>query len=570
MEFEQVEQGGPNVKTQLVTRLAIVCLALAPVAVAADLDVPATPSVVAPLPAAADGVLALDLRDAFALALGRNLDLQVGRYDLALADTAIQQSGGLFDPELSAGVTGDFRRSPSATVLEGADVPESRNTRFNLGLGALLPAGTQVSVGAQTTRSETNSQFASLNPSWSSSMTASLRQPLLDGFGTTVNRAGILIAESRRDQTAAAFETILVDTLQQVERAYWDLAAARAAISVREQSLALAERLLNETRERVKVGTSAPIDLVQSEAGVASRQQDLIVARNQAGNAEDALKAVLGFDDAAEWLVQIDTTESYDAERLHPELRTAIDAALANRPELRQQRESLSVLDLNTKVARNATLPSLDLRASYGYSGLGGRIQDFEPLPEAKSGFSDSAGQVGDLDFPNWSLGIELSVPLANTDAKSRLAARRFEHEQGKVRLRALEQSVIRQVRVAVRALEDGAANIDAALSSRDLAERNLDAEQTKFANGLSTNFQVLQIQDDLARAQLTLIQAYLSYRQAMAGYLAATGTLLEGYDITVADPGAPEAPYDYWKNVKWMQFTDLRDAASRVVHPAS
>ncbi len=557
-------------KPQHVTRLALVCLALMPLAVVAtDLDVPATPTTIAALPAASGGVLALDLRGAFALALGRNLDLQVGRYDLALADTSIEQSGGIFDPELNAGVGGDFRRSPSATVLEGADVPESRNTRFSLGLGALLPTGGQVSLGAQTVRSETNSQFASLNPSWSSSLTASFRQPLLEGFGTTVTRAGILIAESRRDQTAAAFETSVVATLQQVESAYWDLAAARAAISVREQSLALAERLLDETRERVKVGTSAPIDLVQSEAGVASRRQALIVARNSAGNAEDALKALLGFDDPAEWLVPIETTEDYEAERLYPELRQAIDTALARRPEIRQQQEALSALELNTKLARNATLPSLNLRAGYGYSGLGGTLQSFQPLPEAKSGFSDSVSQVGAFDFPNWNLGLELSLPITNTDARARLAARRFEHDQGKVRLRALEQSVIRQVRIAVRALEDGAANVDAALASEQLAVRNLEAEQTKFANGLSTNFQVLQIQDDLAAARLSLIQAYLGYRQALASYLVATGTLLEGHHITIADPGAPDAPFDYWKDVRWLQFTDLRDAAARVDHPA-
>jgi outer membrane protein TolC len=160
-------------------------------------------------------------------------------------------------------------------------------------------------------------------------------------------------------------------------------------------------------------------------------------------------------------------------------------------------------------------------------------------------------------------------VPIGNNEAEATLVRRRWELQQGEARLQALQQMVIQQVRVAVRALSDGAANIDAALASVELAERNLEAEQTKFDNGLSTNFQVLQIQDDLAQAQLTLIQAYLSYRRAMSGYRVATGSLLTDHGIEIADPGAPDVPHDYWGDVEWLEFSDLSTAADRVDHPA-
>ena len=160
-------------------------------------------------------------------------------------------------------------------------------------------------------RSGTNSDFFFLNPSYNADLALTLRQPLLDGFGTLFNRAGIVIAEISRERTATGFESTVVATLRDVENAYWDLVAARRAIEVSEQSLTLAQQLLNETQERVKVGTSAPIDTVQSEATVATRVQNLIYARNLAANAEDSLKAVLGFDDPREWMVTITTTEDY-------------------------------------------------------------------------------------------------------------------------------------------------------------------------------------------------------------------------------------------------------------------
>ena len=546
------------------------CLAAAVTAQAADITTPALPTEIPAAPEVSGDVLELSLVDAWSMSLNRNLDLQIGRFDVAISDADIQRSVGLFDPVLSAGVNGDSTTSPSASVLEGAAVPESRNTRFNLGIGALLPTGTQLSLDARTTRSETNSEFAFINPSWTTSLTAGLTQPLLRDFGTLVNRAGLILAQNGRDQTAVGFELSVINVMQEVELAYWDLAAARAAIAVRQRSVDLADQLLSETRERVKVGTSAPIDLVQSEATVAARRQDLIVARNLAGNAEDTLKSVLGFDDAAEWMTPVRTTERAESERLIPELRESIGLALEQRPELRQQELSLDALEINERLARNATLPSLDLNARYGFSGLGGQINQAQPVPPiVKSGFGDSWDSVTGWDFPAWALGLTFSMPIGNNEAEALLVRRRWELQQGEARLQALRQMIIQQVRVSVRALEDGAANIDAALASVELAERNLEAEQTKFDNGLSTNYQVLLIQEDLAQAQLTLIQAYLSYRRAMSGYRIATGSLLSTHGIDIIDPGAPDVPHDYWGDVEWLEFSDLKTSAGRVDHPA-
>ena len=540
---------------------------------AQTLDVSALP---APIPGAmtADGaLLPLDLATAYEMAVSRNLNLQVGRYSIAAASSNIHTAGGLFDPNFSAYANGDWTRTPSTTLLEGSLVPEFRNTRYGLGIDGLLPSGTQWSADLGTTRFETNNTFYFLNPNWSSDLSLSITQPLLKGFGTLVNRSGIVIARNSRDQTAEAFEILVVDTLRQVESSYWDLVAARRAVEVAEQSLALAEQLLSETRERVKVGTSAPIDTVQSEAGVATRRQALITARNVASNAEDALKTVLGFDQPGEWLTRVETTERYEFRPFLPDLGAAIESGLERRPEIRQKSLQNQILEYYVRMAKNDVLPRLDLLAAYGWGGVGGKglfeDEDTGQVIIVEEGFPDSISQIGNGDFPNWRLGLQLGIPIGNNQAQGRLAQRRFEHERSLVEMAALKQEIISQVRFAVRALEDGAAAVEAAIASEELATRNLEAEQTKFANGLSTNFQVLQIQEDLAEAELTLIRSYLDYRRANIGYRVATGTLLDFLDVDIIDPGQPDIPNDYWKDVEWLQFEDLETSATRVTTPA-
>jgi len=198
-----------------------------------EVVVPALPEPVPSAPVADEDKLVLDLSDAYVLALQRNLNLQVGRYDLAIAGDGILAQTGVFDPRLDFTVSGDATESPTATQLEGAEVSKNRNTTFSLALTQLLPTGTEISVDAGSRRSETNSQFFFLNPYWGSNLNFSLTQPLLQGFGTTVNRSAIIIAKTNRDQTTAAFEQLVVGTLLDVENAYWDLVATRWEVKVK-------------------------------------------------------------------------------------------------------------------------------------------------------------------------------------------------------------------------------------------------------------------------------------------------------------------------------------------------
>ncbi len=539
---------------------------------AATLDVSALPSQVGDLPATPGDTLKLDLTGAYQLALARNLNLHVGRYDLAVANANLRGSGGIFDPTFNTFLNYDSTRQPTSTVLEGANVAESENMRFGLGLNQLLPSGTQVGLEWSSFRGETNSEFFFLNPRWDANIRATLTQPLLNGFGTTANRSAIIIAENLRDQTAIGFEVQVIELLNNVEQAYWELVATREAIAVTEQSLALAERLLEETRQRVEVGTSAPIDMVQSQATVATRKQELIYANNAAANAEDNLKGLLGFDLPREWQIRIETTDSYEIKPVLPNLEKSIETALDKRPAILQQELEMQRLQHNVDVAKNRALPRFDFTGSYAFGGVSGTstiTDDDGNQVTIREGWGDAAEQVFNFDFPAWTVGLQYTVPIGNHQAKETLAANRYQRDRAGAQLAALKQEITRQVRFAVRSLEDGAAAIDAAVASRRLAERNLEAEQTKFDNGLSTNFQVSEIQDALASAQFSEIRARVDYRKALAAYYGSTGTFLESKNVEIADPGAPDSVHDYWKDVKWLQFTNLKESRKKVTIPA-
>jgi len=566
-------EGGSKVKTTRNMLLAATLLLLpAAVGNSATLDVSALPTQIGGLPATPGDILRLDLAGAYQLALARNLDLHVGRYDLAIANADVRGSGGIFDPNFSTFLDYDSTKAPTSTILEGANVAESQNMRFGLGINQLLPSGTEVGLEWSSRRGETNSTFFFLNPRWDTQLRATLAQPLLNGFGTIATRSQIIIAENIRDQTAVGFEVQIIQLLADVEQAYWELVATRLAIDVTEQSLELAERLLEETRQRVEVGTSAPIDTVQSEATVATRKQELIYAQNAAANAEDNLKGLLGFDQPNEWQVRIETTDSYITEPILPNLDSSIETALEKRPAILRQELEMERLQHNVRVAKNRALPRLDLNGSYAFGGVSGTSTiegpDGNPIT-IRENLGDAAQQVFDFEFPAWTVGLTYSVPIGNHRAKELLARTRWDRDRTATQLAALKQQITREVRFAVRSLEDGAAAIDAAVASRRLAERNLEAEQTKFANGLSTNFQVSEIQDAAATAQFSEIRARVNYRKALAIYYGSTGTFLEAKGVEIADPGAPDSVHDYWKDVKWLQFSSFHDSNELVTIPA-
>ena len=278
-----------------------------------------------------------------------------------------------------------------------------------------------LSLGWGNTRTSTNSTFYFLNPSYDSGLTFSLTQPLLRGFGTDVNRTGIEVARRSREIGALQFEAIVIATIGQVESAYWNLVYRIDNLKVKQQSLKLAQDLLDQTRTRVRIGTSAPIDIVQSEATVAVREQEIIAAENAVVDAGDQLKSLMGFERPDDWKTVIVPRDSLEVSTDLPvDLDVAISEALETRPVLRQRSVERQIRELNYLAADNSVKPALDLSVGYGYSGVGGTLHVENEVIEG--GWDDAMRQIWDRDYPQWQAGIGFSYTLGNHQAKAQRA----------------------------------------------------------------------------------------------------------------------------------------------------
>jgi outer membrane protein len=503
--------------------------------------------------------LRLTMQQAVTLALEHNINLEVSRLSLARSGQGSFAASGIFDPVFSADGSNAYSSSPSTNQLQGATVSESRRRTFDLALSTLLPIGTQTSLSWTNARTTTNSSFYYLNPNYATGLGLQLVQPLLRGFGTDVNRNGIEVARKSHDISRLQFEQIVISTVQQVESAYWDMVYARENLKVKQQSLQLARDLLGQTQTRVRIGTSAPIDIVQSEATVAAREQDIILAAHAVDEASDVLKGLMGFETLEDWASLVTPVEDLTVNRAPVDLSAAVATALERRPDLKQDEIQKAVQQMNLIVAENQVRPQLNLSVGYGLSGVGGTLTVQDPntgqIVTVPGGWDDALHMLRDAKYDQWSTAVNLSYPLGNNQAKAQRAQARFDLHSAEQTLAAQRQTVIQDVRRAVRAIEDSGKSIDASAKARVLAERNLDAEQKKFANGMSTNYQVLQIQSDLEAAQVTELASRVAFKKSMLGYGVSTGTLLDTVGVSLQEDEAKKEPHNLWKDVGWMKF---------------
>jgi outer membrane protein TolC len=482
--------------------------------------------------------LALD--EVVALALERNLGLRVQRYSREQARLGIQEAMGIYDLGLIGDASVSSEESPSASNLEGAAVQKQDRDQLTLGLSQLIPSGGTVQFSFSNSKLETNSQFFTINPSYNSGLDFSLSQPLLRNFGRDATEFGLRIAALDSDIAREGFVEQVVSTIAAAENAYWNLVAARFRLSVAEESLQLARQLHENNRVRVDVGTLAPLELVASEAGIATREEEIIRARAAIGDAEDVLRYLIDVDDARLWTMALVPETAAETEYLTFDLPEALATALDSRPELAREQLALRGREIRAAYYRSQTKPRLDLVARYGFNGVGGdvvvRDNQGNVVSRLPGGWDDALDQVTGADFPGWSVGLEFGMPLQNRSARARATSAELALEQGRVGLDQRRQVVEAEVRIAARGLETGRQEIESARVSVRLAESNLDAEKKKYENGLSTSFQILQVEEELAAARLRLVQAVTGYRRALVAYHQSIGKLLDYAGVTVAD----------------------------------
>lgn len=505
-----------------------------------------------PLHAADDdedaNAIRMSLKDCLATALENNLDLRTARLDpeSALENVTFQKAA--FDPLLGAQAAYNDSKTKYTTELNNggpATTTDSDNSDSNLTANASLAQ--RLNFGADYTvrlngrdGSSSGDTFdpstgfftrATQDPkSWGVGVTFNL--PLLKGFGKEVNTEGILLAKNDLRISNEELRRRAEVTVKATEDAYWDIAAARAAYKVSKQSLKLAQDLYDLNKKKVEVGTLAPIEITQAEAGVASREEGVIVAENLVRNTEDNLRRLLAVPkDDPSWSRPIVPTEQPTQDPVTIDLDAAIATALSERAEVKNAHTSLESSDLSARVAKKNVRHRLDLQLSVDSN----RFDQTSTTQILNAAIPPTAADINGKTEPNWTVGLLYAYPFGNRAAKSTAAIAEINKERATLGLESVEQDVRVDVRAAARAVESGAKRVAAAHANTVLQDKTVAAELKKFENGMSTSFEVLRIQNDLADAQVAEIRAMLDYNKALSDFERAKGTLLQAKGLTLA-----------------------------------
>jgi outer membrane protein TolC len=444
-----------------------------------------------------------------------------------------------------------FQRSQTAGAANNLGLLSTDTLTNNYGISQNLKwGGGSFAVAFNNSRQEQSDLFATRNPALNANLTATYVQPLLRNFRVDGTRSSLQITQINQQISETALRATISRTLVNVRNAYWDLVYAIAAADVAERSLGLATRLVEDNQARVEVGTLAPLDVLQAQAEQATRRQTVAQTAAARRTAELALKQLIvnGTDDPL-WNASIEPIDRPTYSSTPVDVAGAVRTALATRTDLETARRQLAANDISLRTLTDQQLPALDLTASYGMAGIGGpqffrqgfggAITDIVP-----SGYTDALRLLAGRDAPSWNLALSFSYPIGASPAEANVARARLQQRQTIAQARLLELRVATEVTNAALQVEATRERLQAATVALELAERRLEAEQSRFDVGLTTNFFVVQAQRDLRDAQNAELRALLDYRRAQVDFervqeIPAAG----GGGITNIQAGGGQAP---------------------------
>jgi outer membrane protein TolC len=458
----------------------------------------------------------------------------------------IPQSNGtpvtIFDPALVGQLNWTHQTAPQTnTVVSGTNSLISNIGTTNVGIAQGFSTGTQVSLAFDNNHQSLNSLRNNYNPFTGSSLRLTVTQPLLRGFGPSLNRRFIHIANNNQKITSLLFEQQLIASVYGVMRLYTDLVALYEDVKVKEEALALAQKLLDDTKAQVEEGTLARVEMTRANASVFSSRQDLINSRGLLEEQEAILKNVLtktGNQDPEVQAARIIPTDSLnipDKEEVRP-IQDFLSEAMRRRPDLRQAALQIENSEIGLKGSRNAVRPEVDLVGVAQNNGLAGILNPLVPGADASlsGGYGTALDQIFTRKFPTYGIGLQVTLPIRNRIAEADLARDEIQLHQSQIRTRQLQNQARLEVEDALIAMRRARSSYEAAVQARLLQEESLDAEQQKFAVGASTSFFVIQYESLLAQAKSTEVAAKSAYVKARAALQRATGAILSDNNITV------------------------------------
>lgn len=507
------------------------------------------PAVAAQEAQAPQGTLSLSLEDCIVKALKDNLGVAIQVLGPQVSAESVNAAQEKYIPTLSLSYQSRKSENAAYSYLDTpGDSTINRTQNYNfMTANQTLPTGGTLRLDFTGYRTTTNQRGRTIDPRFGTTLSFNLSQPLLKNFGPKISRREILVAKNNLGVSEENLRNALINTVYNVESAYWNLVYSLENLEVRKQSLQLAKDLLEKNQRSVEVGTLAPMEVLSARAEVATREADLIQAETSIKSNEDALRLLLNISEAeSQAIASITPKDKPTYVQRQVDLEEALAAAIQNRPDLEISRIGLETDKLNLSYARNQVLPDLSLSASYSAPGIDGTRLIYNlpnPLdPNAEiidtipGGISGALKQSFKFTYPNWNFWLTLSLPLSNFFGRANLVQAKLNMRQTMLEMENQKEQVYIEIKNAVRTVEANYKRILAYTTARELAEQKLAAEEEKRRVGMSTNYMVLSYQRDLANARISELNAIISYNVSLASLEKAMGTNLKSKNINLTD----------------------------------
>ncbi len=478
----------------------------------------------------------LALMDALKIALENNLDLVSARYrpELAEQDIEIQQSNFDLGLQAQARHSESVQAATQSSTLSGSTVDTG-----SVGIQQNLKFGGNYTASLASVRQEQAGANVLAPTSYFTTLSFNFNIPLMKGFGVEDTTEQLILSRNALDVSLRDLEGSAEQVIQNVEVAYWNMVASREALRISRLSLTRAKDQLALNRKKVEVGTLAPIEITQAEAEVASQEESVIVAETGLRDSEDELRRLLAVPEGDPmWEQELIPAELPEYREVQVDLVAALEQAMASRPDVYAAQQAVRDRELNEKVAQRGVRHQLDFDGGYSPTGASLATIDFSdplnPIITGNPSLGDSFSNLPDLDQYSWNAQFTYRVPIGNRQARATYARAKIGTQQAGTDLMNLEQSIRVEVRRAARAVESGVKRVQAAKVNTVLQQKKLNAERKKFENGMSTSFEVLTFQRDLANAELSEVRALLDYVKSLTDLEKAKGTLLEARGLTL------------------------------------
>lgn len=495
--------------------------------------------------------MSLSLEDAIEMALRNNNDIDASRNTVQIAEFNLRAFRGVYDPLISSENYFESLTTPTASAIGGAVNGAVTQTRYfgSAELSGFSPwFGGSYSARFESTRSTTSNTNAFLNPQYPSLLSFTYVQPLFRNFGFDNNRRQIEIAKKNLTLNDAQFRQRAIEVIALVEQAYWNLAFALRNLQVQIDAVKQARTQLESNQRLVEKGVLAPIDIVAATAQITTFEQSVYSAQEEVTRAENTLKTLMLPDRAStEWTRPITPISPISLDPPKIGLEVAVAEALKNRPEIAQLETNAEINAIDQRYYKNQTKPQIDLVGSYTSQGLAGSETPaaINPNtgvsrvpPNLVGGYVTSLGNLAQLDYPSYRVGVTISLPWGNTTAEANLGRSLVEATRIGNQRAQTEQVIEAEVRNAIQALRSAEARLASALAARQSSEQLYQSEQRQFGAGTTTFYLVLQRQTELLAARSRELQAQTDLNKAISEFQRATGTTLTANNVTVSSGG--------------------------------